>query len=646
MQNSDFLRAVFGGLEEGQYLWTASFRADPNSADADWAGRLYTDKPAIARLLDARSADNNFYCTAVLSGTDENGKPRRVKPLAVRLGVLVADDVNPQDLIGSPSYIIETSPNKFQAGVRLDPSDPDVHDMPLVDAVMHRMAEKGLVPKDASGNNLVRYVRLPVGTNTKQRETGPFSVRLAEWNDESYSLADAAGMFGIDLDDARQGVLDPAVPMPPLAAGTDTATLLAALSAEKPNERTYHESLLRLSSKLVASGMAPGAVVEHVRGVMLAVQPTEGQELARWQARFDEIPRMVAGAEKFAPAQQQKVELALAVLRKSQQFLLSLDELATIAGNVSWLVKGMIPADSMGILFGASGTYKSFVALDLCLHMAHGMNWLDRRSKQGSVLYVASEGGAGIHRRVMAWHKERGLEPTGALRVCITPLLLSEEEQLKFLADEISKLLEPPSLIVIDTLSQTFSGDENAASDIGDYLRNINSELRARFNSTVLIIHHTGHAASERPRGSSALTANVDFMLGIFRPDPAVMTCVLETHKQKDGDRAQGAQFDLKRHVLGTDSDGDEISSLAAVHNDAVKMFVNKVKAKLNKYEEALLAYLAKPRKEPDMLARLTEMAASKEAGRMAFTRAFKSLKEQELIEMAGIGVWKKKGAS
>jgi hypothetical protein len=139
------------------------------------------------------------------------------------------------------------------------------------------------------------------------------------------------------------------------------------------------------------------------------------------------------------------------------------------------------------------------------------------------------------------------------------------------LVAQIEALEVKPRLVVIDTLAQTFSGDENSSSDIGDYIRLINSEIRARFSCSVIIVHHTGHAASERPRGSSAIMANLDFVLGVFRPDPKALRAILTTAKQKDGDRAKDLSFTLERLVLGQDEDGDELSSLVAKYVDVTE---------------------------------------------------------------------------
>ena len=78
--------------------------------------------------------------------------------------------------------------------------------------------------------------------------------------------------------------------------------------------------------------------------------------------------------------------------------ILNPSQLEAAAGNLTWAVKHVIPAESLGVLFGASGTFKSFVAIDYALHCAHGLTWLGKKTKRGPVLFIAAEGGAGVWR--------------------------------------------------------------------------------------------------------------------------------------------------------------------------------------------------------------------------------------------------------
>ena len=304
ISNSDFLRAVYGSLRE-DYGWTTSFAADPSSAPPSvWAGSPWSGSERQCALIDRRGADNNYYSVGVMYARD--GDKRRSKDVFGRLAVLLADDVTAaglNDLVGGYSYALETSKENYQVGVILDPADPDTRNADLIDAVLHAMGASGHVEADSSGNNPVRYARLPVGSNTKTRPTGAFKTRLLSCDLANvYSLADAVAAFGLDLDDIRRGVGKAKVAPDGKAEAGDASELFRAIINPDLDERSYHDALLRISASWVASGMHKGAVVNQLRAIMMAAKPAvEGPEMDRWQARVDEIPRMVEGAEKFAP---------------------------------------------------------------------------------------------------------------------------------------------------------------------------------------------------------------------------------------------------------------------------------------------------------------------------------------------------------
>jgi len=394
MDNSEFLRAVYG-VTQDNYGWTTSFASDPNNSEPTvWSGMAWTGTPGQSNIIDRRVSDNNFFCVSLMAAPD---KKRRSKDTFKRLCVLLADDAQPDDLFGNPSYIIETSPGNYQIGILIDRDDADAKDQGLIDLVLQRMAAANLIGADSSGNNIVRYGRLPTGCNTKQRDTGTFATKVLQADlTASYSLADAVATFGLDLDEIRSG----ARAAPSVAKDLDKTSLTAvdlykSLITTNMDERSYHDPLLKLSSGMIAAGMAPGAVVNNLRSLMLATRPETGADLARWEARFgQDLSRMVASAEKYAPDRPEVLQ---------GDVFLSQSQLREKNKNIRWLVKNVVPEDSMGMIFGASGTYKSFIAIDMAMHMAHEMSWSGFKTKKGTVAYIAAEGGAGISRRLDAW---------------------------------------------------------------------------------------------------------------------------------------------------------------------------------------------------------------------------------------------------
>lgn len=325
-------------------------------------------------------------------------------------------------------------------------------------------------------------------------------------------------------------------------------------------------------------------------------------------------------------------------LGSSRVPMLGLDELRKQAHSVPWLIKGVMPASSIGMMFGASGTFKSFIALDACLHIAHGLPWMGHRTKQGEVLYLAAEGGMGLWPRIAAWHRARRLEWTKTpLKVVPVALDLSEEAWKIVEAAQVQGA--SPKLVVVDTLSQTFGGEENVANDVSSYFREIGARFRQLWGCAVLVVHHSGHAATERPRGSSAMLANVDFMYGVFRDEKEMMatvTCL----KQKDGERFKDTTFRVGVHNLGTDEDGDPITSLVARHlttaEDVQEAMETEAKAGRGGNNHLLLSLLSNGQKEGDLRSAFYADcdASTADGRRQAYFRAKKWAETNGLMEV------------
>lgn len=242
--------------------------------------------------------------------------------------------------------------------------------------------------------------------------------------------------------------------------------------------------------------------------------------------------------------------------------LLTLEQLRAQSQNVSWLVKQLIPSESIGVLFGASGTFKSFIAIDMALHVAHGLPWLGRKTKKGTVLIIAAEGGSGLWRRIVAWHRIHRLK-WDAAAVFVMPVGIDLATDAARVQEAAAALGVKPDLVVIDTLSQTFRGEENSAAEVSKYLSEVGLWFRSSWQAAVMLVHHSGHSATERARGSSAIRANVDWMFGVFR-DEKEMLATVECVKQKDGDMPDPITFSVRVVDLAVDEDGDTVTSLVA----------------------------------------------------------------------------------
>lgn len=241
-------------------------------------------------------------------------------------------------------------------------------------------------------------------------------------------------------------------------------------------------------------------------------------------------------------------------------------EMVAAAEAANWLVEGVLPEQAIGMVYGASGTFKSFVALDAALHVVHGLPWMGRPTEKGPALWIAAEGGTSFGHRVNAWHRARRLQVSDDL-ICIPVSVDMGTESWRVVEAVQARVSVVPRLVVVDTLSQTYTagGEENSATDMAGYLREIGTRLRDLWKCTVIIVHHSGHSATERPRGSSAIQANTAFLFGVWR-DEKEMLCTLSCQHQKDGERFDDATFHMHKVELGEDKYGRPVSHLAARH--------------------------------------------------------------------------------
>jgi hypothetical protein len=219
--------------------------------------------------------------------------------------------------------------------------------------------------------------------------------------------------------------------------------------------------------------------------------------------------------------------------------------------SVPWIIKGVLPQAEVGILYGQSGSGKTFFVLDLAATVARGADWRGRKVSECRVVYVAAEAREGVKKRMDAY--DQHVCPDGARPdiIASAPNLLSSDTQQ--LADAIGHA----GLIILDTMAASHSGDENSAKDMGLFLAAC-KDLSLATGAMVLAVHHTGKEDSKGMRGSSALFAGADFVMEVFKNDKehgAVLS------KSRDDATGSSFSFVLKRVVVGHDDEGDEVTT-------------------------------------------------------------------------------------
>lgn len=205
-----------------------------------------------------------------------------------------------------------------------------------------------------------------------------------------------------------------------------------------------------------------------------------------------------------------------------------------------WLVDGYLIRDSLALLYGPSGTYKTFLGVDLALHIATGSWWNTRQiTRPGRVLYVIAEGVAGVGSRIDAWQTHHRIQQLARYEpITWLPRAVNLADRLEAAAFAELAARLAPDLVIVDTLARcTLGAEENSARDMGAVVENLDTVRRAT-GACVLSVHHTGKDTTSGARGSSALRAAMDTELEL-RPDPLE----LKVTKQKDAPEAPRMQL-------------------------------------------------------------------------------------------------------
>jgi hypothetical protein len=228
------------------------------------------------------------------------------------------------------------------------------------------------------------------------------------------------------------------------------------------------------------------------------------------------------------------------------------------------LVDGILPM-GISVFYGPSGSGKTYVALCAAFSMAAGVVFANSGTQTGQVIYMAAEGAGTIQARMAMWC-DKVLLPLcreyGAnfneykqrlyrnFRVDTSALDLADRDHTAILKEVIQDMGDVKA-VFIDTLSQSMRGDENNASDMASFLKGA-QQVFDDTRASVVIIHHAVKSGATI-RGSSALLANVDAVIGMSEAAGYHVNCVVD--KKRNGKKADPFSlhcpvFDLPADVI------------------------------------------------------------------------------------------------
>ena len=210
----------------------------------------------------------------------------------------------------------------------------------------------------------------------------------------------------------------------------------------------------------------------------------------------------------------------------------------------SWLLDGVLQERSYGIVYGAPGSFKSFITLDMALAVAVGPNWpwtsawTPKLDYAGTVLYVAGEGRAQMMNRIRAWsNTHNGGKPVETFYLADpVPMIGSQEDVDLFVQGAMAMNPDGYDLVVIDTIGRGMMGlNENSQEDASKFTHLVERIQYGMGDAAVLAVHHVGKDTSKGVRGSTVFQADADVLIMVEREGKAKEVKLTMT-KQKDAE--------------------------------------------------------------------------------------------------------------
>lgn len=219
--------------------------------------------------------------------------------------------------------------------------------------------------------------------------------------------------------------------------------------------------------------------------------------------------------------------------------------------KVTWDVDGLVEHRGFTSIIGTPGAGKSFVALDMILHMATGKPWQGRDVQQQNVLYVIGEGLPGVIARVREWEIRHEEDLRGKFFMITEPMLTNGNAATWAWMCALM-LKYNIKTVVFDTLSRMIAGtDENSSKEMNQVI-NVFDKVRTVTGAGVVVVHHTSKSGGSG-RGSSALQGALDSEIMVekdhkidkrgepIRDDKCVGKPIrIRTTKVKNGEGAEG----------------------------------------------------------------------------------------------------------
>jgi hypothetical protein len=291
----------------------------------------------------------------------------------------------------------------------------------------------------------------------------------------------------------------------------------------------FHDSLRDLAASLIATGMHPGAAVNHLRALM---DSSTAERDERWTARRGDISNLVNSAREKFPSNSggtiidsETGEILMGAGTAAAADVTGLMRLVSIADVLTnpqpphpFMWGPYLPSEALTLLSGHGGTGKSGFVLQLASHVSMGLEFLGFPALREKTLFFSAEDPSSILRlRIANICRNHDIDPVElAKNLHVMDAL---DAAVLWQSEGPRKPGEPTAnyaalhhyiqqheigFVAVDNASDTFSADRFDKSQVTQFVRALVRLVRARGGAALLLSHVNRTTAASKQGNRSA----------------------------------------------------------------------------------------------------------------------------------------------
>ena len=238
-----------------------------------------------------------------------------------------------------------------------------------------------------------------------------------------------------------------------------------------------------------------------------------------------------------------------------------------------------LPSGEISVLYGFTGTYKSFVAI----------HWAFQVARYGPIVYVCGEDHAGVAVRVEGYARACGLGGAWKNFKLVKrglAMLDPQRKELEQLVEELEARNRLPALIVFDTMSANFFGRSGATTSADENVRGFLTNCRWLSHrcggASTLVVAHTTKDGSTFA-GSQVLMNDAACFMKAKKTERRDLHATVTVEKQKNSPPRAPLHYELElvpfcppalTYLSGRSSDSRDESAVPPPDRSAVTCVV------------------------------------------------------------------------